>query len=422
MTDIPIKQALYGQGPGGYQFLARSPDFQDDWLPEAERLCTAFGDRPAGVTCPGAVFAQPLGKQYVAVVQVADQGRDDTGRPGALSFRLLVLPRRAYTDLGADPFAVAEHYPPAWTERGVLPALTWSDGPPPRRTVAQVQQVLQRQGGPSLFDDSEVPRGGSQVLLGGCQALVDGARVVFERPAPDTDLLRDLWTLLPYSTRVNAWPASFAFGNALHFDALVVPRVNPDDYPHYKSEAQAADYPEGRYELNLQIAAENGSQKDLDALFARRSTAETFRFIVFLLVVLLALTAVIRFLPPAAPPAPVPAVPSSKGALDLPPAEQYPKLSAAERDRLTQALAELARQLGVAPAMGATAEQLLETVDQRLGTPDKQRDPGPLGKQGPPQRQLRVLLWKHGVAEYREPGLNPVELVERLQRQVAAKP
>ena len=33
------------QGAGGYRFLARSPGFRDEWLAEAERLCTGFGER-----------------------------------------------------------------------------------------------------------------------------------------------------------------------------------------------------------------------------------------------------------------------------------------------------------------------------------------------------------------------------------------
>jgi hypothetical protein len=311
MTDIAIEQALYGsQGPGGYRFLARSPAFLDEWLPDAERLCTAFGDRPAGVSCPGCVFAKPLGKGHVAVVQAADQGTDDTGRPGALGFYLLVLPRPAYAALGGDPFALADHFPPPWQARGDLRPLAWTTGPLPPRTVEQVRQVLQRPGGDSLVADAEVPRGGSQVLLGGCQALVDGGRVVFERPAPDPDLVRGLWTLLPVSSRVNLWPATFAFGNALHFDALVVPRLQPDDYPDYKTEQEAADYPEGRYELALQTAAEANNQHDLDALFARRSQAETLRLIVVLLVVIVVLTLLIRFLPDFGGGAPRPKAPA----------------------------------------------------------------------------------------------------------------
>jgi hypothetical protein len=418
MTDIIIEQAIYGgQDAGGYRFLARSLGFLDGWLPEAERLCTAFGERPAGVRCPGCLFAQPLGRGHVAVVQVADQGADDTGRPGALGFYLLVLTRTHFAALGGDPFLIAERYPPRWAERGNLSPLMWEGEPPPPRTVAQVQRVLQRPAGPSLFPDAEVPQGGSQVLLGGCQALVDGGRLVFERPAPDTELLRDLWTLLPTSTRAALWPASFAFGNALHFHALVVPKVVPEDYPDYKTEAEAADYPESRYELGVQTAAEAGNQKELDDLFARRSQAETFRLVVIILAVLLVLTAVIRWLPipgngPQVEPPATSA--SNKVALDLPPPDHFRTLTDDERQRLTTALEERAKKLGADAPPGATAEQLIEAIDHKLGTPDRTRDPGPLRDQGPPQRQLRVLLWKHGVARYNDPRLNPVELVEQL--------
>ncbi len=114
-----IEQAIYGcQDAGGYRFLGRSAGFSDEWLPEAERLCTGFGERPAGVSCPSCVFATPLGTGHVAVVQVADQGADDAGRPGALGFRLLVLPRALYGDLGGDPFRIAEEFPPSWEARG----------------------------------------------------------------------------------------------------------------------------------------------------------------------------------------------------------------------------------------------------------------------------------------------------------------
>ena len=129
-----FEQAIYGgHDIGGYRFLARSPGFSDSWLADAERLCTGFGERPAGVACPLAVFALPLNSTHTAIVQVADQGRDDSGRPGALAFRLLVLPRRSYIELGADPFHIADQYQPPWEARGDLPALEWTAGPPPHR-------------------------------------------------------------------------------------------------------------------------------------------------------------------------------------------------------------------------------------------------------------------------------------------------
>lgn len=279
MNEIRIEQAIYGsQGGGGYRFLARSPGFLDEWLTEAERLCTSFGERPAGVQCPACVFAQPFGKLHVAVVQVADQGADDAGRPGALGFRLLVLPRPAYTAWIGDPFLLDERLPPSWSARGELPALSWSTAPLPSRTVAEVRRILQ--------PAAESPEGGfsqSATLLGGVQALVDGGRLVFERPAPDPDILRKLWALLPNSTRAGLWPASFAFANSLGFHVLVAPRVRADDFPGYLTEEQAGDYPEGRYELNLQLAAEANDQRALNALFARRSGAQTLRLGLFLL-------------------------------------------------------------------------------------------------------------------------------------------
>jgi hypothetical protein len=438
MEEITIEQAVYGgHGEGGYRFLARSPGFLDDWLPEAARLCTGFGDRPAGVACPAAVFALPLGKGHVAVVQVADQGADDTGRPGALGFHLVVLPRTAYGWIGGDPFGVAERFPPPWSARGDLPPLTWTAGPLPPRTVAEVQQVLQRPGGAILFEDSEVKRGGSHVLLGGAQALVDGGRLLIERPAPDTDLLRALWTLLPTRARSQLWPASFAFGTTLPFHAVVVPPARSPVVPKtvpageesngqassgsagFVTEEQAADYPEGRYEYGVQHAAESGDQRELDALFARRSRAEVLRLVVIVLVAVVALVALIQWLPigpPAAPPNPPTVQDQGKLTPDLPPAADYPDLSAADRQRLTEALRGLATALKMEPDAGESAEDLLDRIDRRLGTPDARRDLGPLKEQGPVQRRLRVLLWKRAVPEYKDPGLNPVELVERLQQ------
>ncbi len=276
MEDIPIEQALYANdSAGGYRLLARSGGFADDWLPEAQRVCADFGERPAGVHCPACVFAQPFANRHVAVVQVADQGTGDIGPLAALGFRLLIVPRNAYVKLMGDPFAVAERFPPPWHHRGDLPTLSWSFGPLPRRTVADVRNVLKSAEGPAL--------------LGGVQALVDGGRLVFQRPEPDTSILQALWTLLPTTTRGELWPASFAFSNGLGFDALVAPQVDGESFTGYLREEQAGDYPQGRYELHLQIAAEAGDQEELDALFARRSRAQTWRLGWILLAVMLAL-------------------------------------------------------------------------------------------------------------------------------------
>jgi hypothetical protein len=411
MTQISVEQATYGgQDAGGYRFLARSPGFQDDWLTEAQRLCVGFGERPPGVACPGCLFAKPFGKQHVAIVHVADQGRDDAGRPGALCFRLLVLPRRAYRRLGADPFALAERFPPPWHVRGDLPSLDMADEPPPRRAVEEIQQVLKR------LDEGPT-------LLGGAQVLIDGGRLVFQRSAPDPELLRGLWTLLPVSTRQEVWPATFAFGNALGFDALVVPLATKEDFAGYVSEQQAGEYPEGRFELSLQIAAEAGDQAQIDHLMTRRSRAETWKLGLLLLVLVAVMFLVLNLLFPNKE-RPIGA-PESSPKLDLPAAEQYPTLTPPERARLTRALSDLAVQLGVAPsAEPATAETLLAAIDTRLGSPKNGRDPGKDLSTGPIQRRLRALLWKHGLDERQDPDIgkrNPEELVEKLHQRVKSR-
>ena len=278
MAEIIVEQAIYHEsGEAGSRLVARSPGFLDEWLPEAVRLCDAFGDRPVGVACPACVFVQPFGNHHVAVVQVTDQSQ-----AGGLSFRFLVILRGDYLNLQGDPFAIADKFPPVWQARGELPALVWPAEPLPPRTVADVQHVLKN------FD--------SPMLLGSVQALVDGGRVVFQRLAPDEQLLRHIWMLLPTSTRSEIWPASFAFADTLDFHVLVAPRIENESFRGYLREDEAGDYPEGRYELSLQIAAESGDQRELDALFGRRSGRQMIRLLVILLVLFALLALMMRLL------------------------------------------------------------------------------------------------------------------------------
>lgn len=272
MNDLGIEQACFL----GLDLRARSAGFRPEWLSAAARLIVGFGERPAGMVCPFSVFAQPLDRRHVAIVQVAEQAG------GRLGFHFLVLPRDAYQGFGGDPFALAERAPADWQARGDLPTLFWPAVPLPARTVDVVRRVLQRPEGPSL--------------LGGTQALLDGGRLVFVRSDHGDHLIRDLWQLLPSSTRAEIWPASFAFGNALRFHALVVPRADGPAFATYLTEDQAAEYPEGRYELSLQLAAEEGDQAELDALFSRRSRMQTWRLGVILFCLCLVLMLVMNWL------------------------------------------------------------------------------------------------------------------------------
>jgi hypothetical protein len=396
---MEIEQALYGSNTGGgYRFLARSPGFQDDWLSEAERLCMGFGERPPGVVCPLCLFVQPFGKKQVAVVRVADQGIDDAGRPGALAFHLLVLPAGTYHDLGGDPFDLADRFPVVWHGRRDLPSLPIPEDLPARRTVAQIQTILQRQDGPNL--------------LGGTQALIDGGRLVFERPAPDTSLIRALWMLLPVSSRVRLWPATFAFGNGFAFHAVVTPRL-AEEYTGYIEEDQMGGYPEGRYELGVQAAAEAGDQAELDRLINRAGREQTLRLGLMILGFMIVLSLVMSFVTPQ----PNPAAPEQKTEIpNLPAADVLPRLDAKERANLLESLVQLSSRLDL--QRSDDLELVLKNIDQRLGTPNADRDPGRLEQFGSVDRQLRALLWKHDVPGYEDLRYKPEELVEKLERKV----
>jgi hypothetical protein len=299
MSTIAVEQAVFIRPDGGHpQIRERSPLFAEAWLREAEQLMVGFGERPAGYPCPAAIFASPLGKKHVAIVQVADRPIEGTGL--ALGFHVLVLAMSEYRDFLGDPFLVADQFQAPWHGAGQpLMSLALCAKSLKRRSLVDVQAVLKRVKSGALREGQDpqtveltVENSDGPALLGGVQVLVDGGKLVFVRPGPDEGLIRGLWTLLPDRTRRELWPATFAFGNELGFDALVVPSVANHDFSGYTTEEQAADYPTGHYELSLQTAAEAGDQSALDRLFARRSSGEVLRLAVkmvlmFSLVVLL---------------------------------------------------------------------------------------------------------------------------------------
>jgi hypothetical protein len=268
MTELSIAQAVFATE----HLRARSHDFAEEWLAAAASMCRAFGQPPVGVEVPAAVFAQPFENNRVAVVQV-------TGTP--LRFRFLVLSRHLYNALH-DPFAIAERFPPNWDAAGSLPELEWPPEPLPPRTIAQLDDVLKHGDGP--------------FLLGASQALVDSGKILLQRSAPEPKLIRDLWALLPHSTRRAIWPATFAFSLELGFDLLAMPVVPEGDIPGYLSEEQARDYPDSRYERNLQIAIESGDQRMLDRLLARRSSAETLRLALLIVVLSFGIMGIVKAL------------------------------------------------------------------------------------------------------------------------------
>jgi hypothetical protein len=310
---IILEQALFHRPDRDEpRLIARSAGVDDLWLPEAEALVLGFGNRVNGLRCPLTVFAKPLTKNQIAIVRVKDDRPElSTG----LQFHFLIVERKAYEGWIRDPFMLAEKIEPTWDAKDALPALAIPEEAFSPRTLGQVQAVLRRIKAAALHEgeDPEAPdfertmeNSESPALLGGAQILVDGGRLVFQRHDGDLGMVAGLWLLLPEATRTRLWPTSFAFSHELEFDVLVVPQLDEMAIESYTTEEQAADYPEGAYELALQRAVETGTQNDLDTVFNRRDSHSTIRLAIIVLVLVSALVLITRFVdfgpPPRTPP------------------------------------------------------------------------------------------------------------------------
>jgi hypothetical protein len=265
MIPRGIAQVIVGDGG----VFLRSADFDEEWRAEAERIVAGFG-LPANVPAPDCLFAVPFARRRVAVVSIC-------GR----RFRFLIIPRALY-DVIPHPFAIANRFPPRWEASGTLDSYEWPEEPLPHRTVAELD---------AIFKHGDCP-----FLLGACQVLVDSGRIAIVRDQPDPNLCRDLWNLLPDSIRRQTWPATFAYSTALDFGLVVLPAIPGGGIPGYLTEDQARDYPESRYERELQVAVEHVDQRTVDRLFARRSSAETLRLAIWLVLAATALSLATRIM------------------------------------------------------------------------------------------------------------------------------
>jgi hypothetical protein len=246
MTVIP--QAFLDGGT----ILDRSPGFDDQLANAVAEVLLRF---EVGVA--DSLLALPIGKRSWAVVQTR----------GSLA-HVLAVPKPVY-QLIADPFLIAKQLPAQFGSRSHLLDLTL-DAQPPQRTLEQIRTILKSDNGPTL--------------LGATQALVDGGRVVFERPQPDSETLQHVWLLLPESSRGELRVATFAANNELRFDLLVAPKAEGPSFAGCLTDTQAGDYPQGRYELNLQIAVEAGDEAGVARLLSRRSSRQALRLMLHILI------------------------------------------------------------------------------------------------------------------------------------------
>src|SRR5262249_4164855 len=166
---------------------------------------------------------------------------------------------------------------------------------------------------------------------------------------------------------------SFAFGNDHPFDAVVVPRADEAEYEHYITEEKAGDYPEGRYECNLQSAIETGDQREIDALL-HHNRSRMRRMIVLLFLMVIVLSAAMSVLLPG--PRPVgPSPTTAKAAppsLELPAVNEFPTLDVLERIEFAARLHALGERRHIELPQGTSDDSLtaaLAALDKHLGTP-----------------------------------------------------
>ncbi|CAN5514182.1 hypothetical protein BH11PLA2_BH11PLA2_09230 [soil metagenome] len=278
MTTSPfdITQVIVHRSATGPVIVARSEGISFEVEEFVLRTSVAFGTKPTGVTCSQAVFSLPVNDNTVAVGTLVDTGHD------SLAFRFLFVSRFVYRVLG-DTFLIADRFPVNITARGSLPLLAWPDEPPPERNVHDLQVILKA--------------GDSALLLGGAQALIDGVAIRLARSQPEAKLIRDLWQFLPHKARAELYPAEYCFEDGQAFHASVLPSVPAKLPPGQLNEEQVKEYPEGRFELAMQVAIENGDQAGLDKLLNRRTSREMFRFTVGIILFAFTAMIVMRLIP-----------------------------------------------------------------------------------------------------------------------------
>ncbi len=295
--------------------------------------------------------------------------------PGALGFRLLILPTDLYDRLGGDPFAIADQFPPiGW--RGDLPALEWTAvaaaGPHGGRSAEGAERAAQRHA-PGRRP-GVARRQPARLRAAGARSHVCCA---------------DLWALLPTSRRGDLWPATFAFGNARGFHVLSCRADAGRPSTAISPRSRPATTPKAPTSCGCKPPSRPATRRRMDALFAGRSRGRWIR-IAFLLCALAILNSpfILMFIKPAPPSPPAPA--AVKPA--LPAADACPPLDDHERQQLADSLQQLARQHGIDVPHETTAAALtdsIEKIDRSLIDGEPGRDPGRLRDLGPVQRQLR---------------------------------
>ncbi len=241
----------------------QSPGFLPEWLPALSQILELYGTAPTQEV----LFTLPLTRATRAIISGIEN-----------RFYVRVMSRKLY-EVIPDPFAIAEKFPANWLH-SPLEDLEWPNENLPTRSVAVLEPILKN--------------GNSPLILGSTQMLVDGGSLILHREAPDAQTLRNIWMFLPDGVRREHWLATWSPKSELRFSIAVQPNGTP--IPRgTRSEEQAMDYPESRFEYELQHAIESNNDAELERLLNRAGLEAVFKRTILMLLGLMAAGIAIAF-------------------------------------------------------------------------------------------------------------------------------
>lgn len=242
----------------GPRVVGRSPNISFEWEEEALKFVVRYGQRTEQGESLIGVFASPKlpnGVSFIGTYLFRNDGSPEV-------FRIVIVNHRERIEI--DPWLLAKQFEQS-NEKGDLETISIDQLWPANRTADEIQTILKS--------------GDSPLLLGSAQALLDGCKIIVSHSEANHDFIRDLWNLLPNQSRKELSFSTIVFSAENRFDLSVMPEGSRPLQGFLTAE-QVRDYPEGRYELALQLAAESRDQRELDRLFARKTSSQMLKLVI----------------------------------------------------------------------------------------------------------------------------------------------
>lgn len=220
-------------------------------------------------------------------------------------FRWVLIPEKEYWQI--DPFSLA-----ATIEKADLRASTVGcqvNLPAVPRLVSEIADLLKNNDSP--------------LILGATQYLLDGGKILLPMEEATENIIQQVWMILPDRSRSEftfatlipkkeslhnlaldcsllATRSDANHGNISELEGDKISNPLSKQNKHFdvsliKAE-QLRTYPNGRFEQELLLAAENGDQVTVNKLMQRKTGNEMLRFSIYLLVIIVGVILVSKFI------------------------------------------------------------------------------------------------------------------------------